>query len=695
MSIEQTLSQLADNQLITNVPSVQQDVVAFQLVDADEDNNEASGIIFATVGEYCVMFPAVYRKGKMYPMDLMYLPEIDRFFPAKDAWISYLRSNQPDIFQLAKPKSNSKNKPSAVALKLPFSRMMSKQSSVLGGDYVGASMEMSRAVIQKWADSVADMDMNAPVIPGGLPGMLTKVSSDAAITFMDDVIKHPTVANAVYRFYSPEDMLQVAEVLDKKSKNKPVTTEDKKSVKVVTIDDKDAVSLNDEQKTLLLKDGVCVVDERGIKPSKVYYGEYNGTWTIPNSPGVYNLLALDGESIPAIVLMKDGHFGDDNCGSMCCESSPDNGQLFRDQPSERLIIPLTGEGKECFSSTSAVGAHVGDSSIEEFGYKLENMPDIVSKYTKEDYDDVSMIATDGKTYCQFRLTSPRRGRPTLKLGSTATYGPVSEYGDVKTIVLMKDAPKMKMIGKSLVVNEGVRFFVLSGKCPEESALAGAAEAMDSVVHCEGAIRLKINNINDSYSVSTDEETSEPMNKVACMHALVESFGVDPFDARDMVIANTSGRSDRYLIKLAANDDFGLGMGMAQVPARVKTEETLVLNPMSSEERSQLDNAANSGMQDVLDVTILKTLSGRSQSLDSVSEYLPNLMTAMDNIGRLIYLFRAGDSLLQAYGIGQSEALERQLKNLFEDMGEVILYLQQGKVKPTSDLLSGDLTGGNG
>jgi hypothetical protein len=97
MSIEQTLSSMAYRQLTQNMPSMAPNLLGFELITSNDDNTFALGVNVAVIGDTYVFIPTILKNGRIAPVDLMYVPELDQFLPCKDAWISYIQSKKTDL----------------------------------------------------------------------------------------------------------------------------------------------------------------------------------------------------------------------------------------------------------------------------------------------------------------------------------------------------------------------------------------------------------------------------------------------------------------------------------------------------------------------------------------------------------------------------------------------------------------------
>jgi hypothetical protein len=104
MAIEQTLASMAHRQLTQNMPSLASNLLGFELIANNDENTFALGVNVAIIGDTYVYIPTILKNGRIAPVDLMYVPELDQFLPCKDAWITYLQSKKTDLMAAVRQK---------------------------------------------------------------------------------------------------------------------------------------------------------------------------------------------------------------------------------------------------------------------------------------------------------------------------------------------------------------------------------------------------------------------------------------------------------------------------------------------------------------------------------------------------------------------------------------------------------------
>jgi hypothetical protein len=97
---------------------------------------------------------------------------------------------------------------------------------------------------------------------------------------------------------------------------------------------------------------------------------------------------------------------------------------------------------------------------------------------------------------------------------------------------------------------------------------------------------------------------------------------------------------------------------------------------------QAQEAGQSGQKEVFDTAMIQGMlkSVRQDSL--VDRYLGDLMKALDKLGRILFMFYwHGEEFEDRYGKADLPELEDSLRNSFESLGDVTLFLKEKTVEP--------------
>lgn len=97
-------------------------------------------------------------------------------------------------------------------------------------------------------------------------------------------------------------------------------------------------------------------------------------------------------------------------------------------------------------------------------------------------------------------------------------------------------------------------------------------------------------------------------------------------------------------------------------------------------------AAGKGQKEVFDVSVISGMLKAVRQDSLVDRYLGDLMKALDRLGRILFLFYwHGEEFEDRYGKSDLIELEDSLRNAFESLGEIVLFLKEKSIEaPTGD-----------
>jgi hypothetical protein len=106
-------------------------------------------------------------------------------------------------------------------------------------------------------------------------------------------------------------------------------------------------------------------------------------------------------------------------------------------------------------------------------------------------------------------------------------------------------------------------------------------------------------------------------------------------------------------------------------------------------RSVMD-AADKDQKEVLDAAMIQGLVKTNDSDAAVESYLPDLLLALDRIGRILFLYYwHNDKFKDKYGQQDMMELEDSLRNVFKSLGDLTLFLKQKTIEPEGEM-AGDV-----
>ena len=101
-------------------------------------------------------------------------------------------------------------------------------------------------------------------------------------------------------------------------------------------------------------------------------------------------------------------------------------------------------------------------------------------------------------------------------------------------------------------------------------------------------------------------------------------------------------------------------------------------------------AGQLGQKEVFDTAMITGLLKAVRKDSLVERYMGDLLKALDRLGRVLFMFYwHNDEFSDRYGKGDLPELEDSLRNAFEGLGDLVLFLKEKDVEP---LRSNDLGG---
>lgn len=122
----------------------------------------------------------------------------------------------------------------------------------------------------------------------------------------------------------------------------------------------------------------------------------------------------------------------------------------------------------------------------------------------------------------------------------------------------------------------------------------------------------------------------------------------------------------------------LSSGMTD-PAIFDTSPDAMPDPMAMQTAQQ---AGQMGQKQVFDTSMLTGMLNVVREDSVVDRYSAKLLPALDSLGRLIFLFNwHPDKFQERYGKADMPELEDSLRNCFEQVGDLVLFLREKNVAP--------------
>jgi hypothetical protein len=130
---------------------------------------------------------------------------------------------------------------------------------------------------------------------------------------------------------------------------------------------------------------------------------------------------------------------------------------------------------------------------------------------------------------------------------------------------------------------------------------------------------------------------------------------------------------------------GIDVGVPVPGMSASQTDRSVYNPNTNLDTKAINNvmnAAQSGQREVFDTAMIGTMLRAVRDDGLVDRYMGELTKGLDKLGRIMFMFYwHGDRFADRYGKSDMPELEDSLRNAFEMLGDVILFLKQKTIEP--------------
>lgn len=108
----------------------------------------------------------------------------------------------------------------------------------------------------------------------------------------------------------------------------------------------------------------------------------------------------------------------------------------------------------------------------------------------------------------------------------------------------------------------------------------------------------------------------------------------------------------------------------------------MMDPMAMQ---TAQSAQQQGQKEVFDTTMIGSMLKAVREDTLVDRYLGDLIKALDRLGRILFMFYwHNEEFVERYGKQEMPDLEDTVRNAFEILGDLVLWMREKSVKPTVD-----------
>lgn len=745
-SFEQAFSNLAHAYLRDKAPTLLDHEIGFQLLDRNQENTKAVGVFAFKVGSQWIYAPVFFLNGDLKGHELLYIKNQDMFVPLKENWINYIINRKPNILGQGVDRNSSQ-----LGMRYPDFTQLSRSPTKFGSAKPSLK-EMVTAVIGPFA-KCATMKTAAAFDEMGktlhLPTFLKQAGLDMLSKLVATCQHAPHIAQAIDNFHglavikeaiaaahARNNQPKIASVLSSAPKVAP----NSKTLEVVEYDATVQKALppgyTEEDQEKLLRDGLLITDKRDRDNVSIAYDvQTEKRFFNPTESGLYDIIVKPGdiERCYVAVFPMGASKRADFVTVVRTDGKPDwvntradhvfalsriEGEEFTkwfDGLPEATSLPTTGARVILLNKTGDTTVPV--RVIKEYGGEHESTVYEAHLEDHSKYPPKGHISpccyTDPLNYDKWRdgVRIHLGGKKGSKLRSSMGDIYVPEGFKMLKVSLGEDDVEKAEDQSACGCGESDPPALQPGNLLDAQMILMQKTSALVVRHNGTEVR-----INDS----------NPVLEKEALIALVSKHGLREKSAREILSRASKNRKTECRIKYAepygppmmvnqgpsAPSDpgavyggetimnsnvptqMGIDIGVPVADMSASKTDRSIYNPNTALDQKTLKSvvdAANSGQREIFDTAMIGSMLRAVRDDTMVDRYMGDLVKGLDKLGRILFMFYwHGDQFADRYGKADMPELEDSLRNAFEMIGDVILFLKQKTIEPYPEESSQDV-----
>ena len=742
---EQAFSNLAHAYLRDKAPSLLDYEVGFQLLERNQDNTKAVGVMAFKVGPQWIYSPVFFLRGELKGHELLYLKNRDMFVPLKENWLNYILNKKPNVLG----DGVDRNLSQLGVVSPDLSQLQSspyKRASAYPGwvEQVLPAFAYTATTPHNHQNKFKDLPTLPDMIKAaGLPGVqfmwsvaksypsVFKAAADLHGKALQEAIDH-------VRRSGSSVLRNVTKAASSKQTGgsvltSPVTHPIKTgALQIITFDytiqNKLPVVDDDNDKQDLLRDGVLIKDKREDDEVSVAYDtNVEKKLSNPAESGLHDMLSKTGDVERCLVVLGP--------------RGPNGRERFS-------TVVRVGDSKSWLNIHPSHVWSLQQADWDEYRKWFDGLSDSDSLSKGATYIVVGPNAAatlpfevkkslgDSNYEVRFERHAAKDEpahlpgtRPQSSYQSDRAHGYDSWRDGQRVHLNSKDGSKLRSSGGDVWIPEGFKVIKLKDPPKWQSDLPDHGQdgqtdpapiQPGNLLDAELAIMGKTAELsiyNDGLEV---EVNGRRMQSKQALISLVRDHGLREHQSRELL-----KRAERQTkircrvnyadyVKKAQDPMLGFGPGAPTIPEpprgsndimggavpAIYPQETetpvtgmtmgsptdydpmAVPDPMTMQAAQQ---AAQTGQKEVFDTAIIGGMLKAVRQDTMVDRYLPDLMKGMDRVGRILLMFYwHQDDFSDRYGKSDLPELEDSLRNSFEALGDLVLFLKQKSIESPED-----------
>ena len=704
--LESSFANLAYARLKERAPGLLDFLIGFQLLDKNEEETRAVGVFGFKIKDEWYYNPVFYLNGRLKGEELLYIKSQDAFVPLQENWVNYLTSRRPRILGEFEAKE-----PSELGFLQPDLSIFKKT------DFMGKGAEYS---IDQ--DGLRSMCVATPFVEKfegladkfHLPTFLKEAGLRHLECLVQTMVTHDKFAEVILKFY---DFAELAETRFNAVMNKSAAAAPEKGKLVIVSrgdwnDNMSSMGYDTEKRlrNKLVTKTVAIEDNRGDdETTLVYDAEKLGKSLMnPDESGIFKMLMRNGDMKEVLVFKSPTNFGynDSDEGSNRIVVVDRKTKQYANCWADAVFVTPSkpdaiGGWSKTFNDLPEATSIVVDGIYVLVNAKMEaSTPFQVDKTITNPEGRVTADISN-RTYLSYRNRSDRLNPPAYRHTSRDSF----ESCSAKILTLTKKpGAHITRVGNAVYVPESFKVIKLNDEVvPNEIIDPGNFADIEQQIFKVGSLRhLKVYTADGhEYFVSADDKDfMEPMSKDAALCSLVSQHGINVDIAQDMIGRAKRDKAARYFVKYARSypsfsfpgtnmpTGFDSDTGVNSIEPWEDSENVEMPGDapedepdMPDETRRLAEVAGNTGQKEVLDTSVLAGLVKTVDSDDVTDKYLGDILLGLDRVGRILFMFYwHNDKFRDRYGQQDMPELEDSLRNVFQQLGDLSLFLKQKTVE---------------
>lgn len=738
--LEQDFSRLAYMFVQDRAAPLMKYMLGFEVVNREEDGSKAVGLFGFKVGKDYYYVPAFFMNNQIKGVDLLFSKRTNMFVPLQEDWINYVVNRQtielgghaqgdkvqrdfenPNFDFLSQPPSGPKTAEAddtMWSLKYAWDQMQ-----VQLNEYLEKDAEFQKA----WSGFVCSMlKKELPFEKTAEASMLktwmaTSGGPRAVSAFLTTLTRSPKYANAALTFYPSVESLYVHEfdpkLMPKRAAQVTVTTQ---------VNDYS----NGETKQRLVRDGFAIVDDRPeANKSEAYDTDYERRFSNPDNSGTYQVLLRDGRTTKCWVFLPSA--AAKNGAAVVVE---------QDKKLWRLAEPGAIYVRDDATADTA-DAYKDAVSLEDMEIKKDYILVDEKGHATGPVEIRAIIAEDGKrtklrvywTGSYDIVKRPTYGHDFDTLHGRSYLCAPCSVSDSDYLQLADHKGAISKAGTdTLVVPSNWKALKLHDPASDKKLDSYEAERVLKDAFQLGTLvdvtEAMTKNSFHKLTVASDDKglqyyfrmndnfATRPRTYKQAYVDLVTRFGLAIPDAEKMLKEAATDYKSRRLIKLAqmpssqmvgvnmpqpndptAQIDPNTGMPMYQMPYEQNIQGSMTGMPPIPDGNQQginiggeaemdvgaqglAEQAGQLGQKQIFDHASIGGLSKIYDTGAVIDSYVPELMQALDRLGRILFLYYwKNDDFAERYGSNDIAEMEDLIRSVFKSFGELVLQLRKKSI----------------